>query len=282
MERHWLSVHLYSPVDLDLVLLHIVRPFIAQFFGIAASSSFFFIRYWDEGSHIRLRMQVSPAAEPLLIPSLEQHIRAIPPLGCQLKMANYEPEIARYGGAHTIHFAEQYFFLSSRYVLSHIVPKAGTRSILTDALYLQLTLLKALRWEMPRLCQLLDYFIAGWIRRLYDPQKDPQAEHIFWLSQFEENFNKKAQAFCPGTAALWEALEQGESDEPGRFIQQSELVLRDYLSAVNDTQKSLEICASLMHMNNNRVGLSNLDEAYAGYCLLRCLRYILSNTYHNK
>ncbi|WP_257088469.1 lantibiotic dehydratase C-terminal domain-containing protein [Sphingobacterium sp. E70] len=64
MRGNWLSVHLYSAVSLDLILLHIVRPFLADHF-IPSADLFFFIRYWDEGSHIRLRMQVPAVRSPI-------------------------------------------------------------------------------------------------------------------------------------------------------------------------------------------------------------------------
>lgn len=277
MRDNWLSVHLYSAVSLDLILLHIVRPFLADHF-IPSADSFFFIRYWDEGSHIRLRMQVPAVREPDLLDALDQQIRSVPSLGCKLKVVAYEPEIDRYGNAHTIHFAEHYFFLSSRYILAHVVPKPQRGSPLTEAIHLQLILLKALGWEIPRLCQLLDYFIAGWIRRLFDPLQNPEAEHRFWSDQFEKNFNHKAAAFIPAIAQLWSDLDNKEkSDDRMVFLTASTQLLRSYLAAVDHPQKKIAICASLIHMNNNRVGLSNLDEAYASYCLRHSLQAILSS-----
>lgn len=278
MKNHWLSVHLYSTVDLDLILLHIVRPFLARYFAPAPAYSFFFIRYWDEGSHIRLRMQVPPAMEPDLLAALDQQIRSVPSLGCRLQAVAYEPEIDRYGDAQTIHFAEHYFFLSSRYVLAHVVPKPQPSTPLTEAIHLQLILLKALGWEIPQLCQLLDHFIAGWIRRLFDPLQDPAAERRFWSAQFEKNFNRKAAAFRSTIAQLWGDLDRKDkSDDRMVFLTTSAQLLRSYMTAVDHPQKRIAICASLIHMNNNRVGLSNLDEAYASYCLRHSLDTILSS-----
>lgn len=278
MKSQWLSVHLYSAVDLDLILLHIVRPFLAQYFAPSSGDCFFFIRYWDEGSHIRLRMKVPPMMGPVLLSALNQQIRSVPSLGCRLKAVAYEPEIDRYGDVDTIHFAEHYFFLSSRYILAHIVPKPQRGSPLTAAIELQLILLKALGWEIPQLCQLLDHFIAGWIRRLFDPLQDPEEEHRFWSAQFEKNFSRKAAAFRSTIAQLWSDLDRKDKpDDRTDFLTTSAQLLRTYMAAVDHPQKRIAICASLIHMNNNRVGLSNLDEAYASYCLRHSLHTILSS-----
>lgn len=55
-ERHWLSAHLFYHGDLDVVARRMVAPLVHDLTADGAIDSYFFIRHWDGGPHIRLRL----------------------------------------------------------------------------------------------------------------------------------------------------------------------------------------------------------------------------------
>ena len=54
----WASVHAYYHGDLDVLLLDGVRPVVDDLRGAGLIDGFFFLRYWDGGPHVRLRLSV--------------------------------------------------------------------------------------------------------------------------------------------------------------------------------------------------------------------------------
>jgi hypothetical protein len=55
----WVSAHIYHGGDLDRLLTGAVRPLVAE---LGAGTDFFFLRYWDGGPHLRLRIPVAGPA----------------------------------------------------------------------------------------------------------------------------------------------------------------------------------------------------------------------------
>jgi thiopeptide-type bacteriocin biosynthesis protein len=51
----WISVHAFYHGDLDRLLLDVVKPL---------TGDFFFLRYWDGGPHVRLRIRPAGGADP--------------------------------------------------------------------------------------------------------------------------------------------------------------------------------------------------------------------------
>lgn len=130
LEGGWLSVHIYSGLAPDVIVKHAVHPLVTELLNTRRIERFFFVRYFDRGPHVRLRLQVSdgqgdegvkalianhlsfffaghPSADEKTINNSE-HLR-----DCFLYI-KYEPELARYGGPQGVLLAEQQFGFSSK------------------------------------------------------------------------------------------------------------------------------------------------------------------------
>jgi thiopeptide-type bacteriocin biosynthesis protein len=293
MKTKWFAVYLFYPGDLDLMLNQLVQPFIHDFFKEESAGTYFFIRYWENGSHLRLRMNVHPkkqeslAAEikkraadffvryPDLIRAQDLAAAAAVPPGHQVVYASYEPEITRYGNLQSIPWAEAHFFRSSAFVLDWISSRKTGASVLVQALSMHLILLNATGWKFSRLLQVCDTFINGWLPRLYDPNEDPVQESAFWLNQFELSFRPAKTQLLGASKIFWESMIQDvSSDKISCFLHENKLIMKSYLSAGFEEGKLTEIVTSMMHMNNNRLGISNYEEAYGAYCLRQSLDFI--------
>ncbi|MCA9936298.1 MAG: thiopeptide-type bacteriocin biosynthesis protein, partial [Anaerolineales bacterium] len=64
----WLSAHLFYGKLWEDLLTQAVRPFVDDLFIQGQISQFFFIRYWERGPHIRLRLKGQPSA-------LQNHVK---------------------------------------------------------------------------------------------------------------------------------------------------------------------------------------------------------------
>lgn len=308
----WLAACLFYPGELDLMLRELVAPFIREFFpDEQTDAQYFFIRYWENGSHIRLRIYVEQSLHKVLTKALEQRAndffsqypavrklkysvnkdvnssvnKSVGRLIGQYLIADhairfsvYEPEIIRYGNQRSLAWAEQHFFRSSTFILDWICTKKPGTSALIQALQLHLILLLATGWEISQLIAVCDFFINGWLPRLYISGTDAATQKIFWLKEFETSFNRTKAVILPASKVFWEELTAGTANQKVQdLLRTNILILQNYQQADFKETKFTEIMTSLMHMNNNRLGISNHEEAYGMYCTLQCLDFIANS-----
>jgi hypothetical protein len=55
-ESAWASAHVFYQEDLDRLLVHVVAPLIDELRTAGLAEEFFYLRYWDGGPHLRLRI----------------------------------------------------------------------------------------------------------------------------------------------------------------------------------------------------------------------------------
>src|SRR5205823_8619172 len=83
----WVSCHIHYSVSLDNVLLNGVTPLLAVLRRLKLADYWFFLRYWDGGPHLRLRLLPRHDADRTLIEevttrSLERFLTANPARQC--------------------------------------------------------------------------------------------------------------------------------------------------------------------------------------------------------
>ncbi|MEV0828393.1 lantibiotic dehydratase C-terminal domain-containing protein [Nonomuraea rubra] len=157
-EERWISAHLFHFGDLDPLITAVVDPVTRELTADGTARTAFFLRYWEGGQHVRLRLEVpDPARQP--------HVRALireraaahfaehpsPPVDPAAYRAfaatmargerrpnyddrlhppgsvafiGYRPEHEAYGDAACVAAAERHFAVSSRLAL-HVL-RAGT------------------------------------------------------------------------------------------------------------------------------------------------------------
>ncbi|MFD8004149.1 thiopeptide-type bacteriocin biosynthesis protein [Streptomyces mirabilis] len=59
-ERSWVSAHLFYHGDQDAAIVGVVRPVAERLRRAKLADGFFFLRYWEGGPHLRLRVLTSP------------------------------------------------------------------------------------------------------------------------------------------------------------------------------------------------------------------------------
>lgn len=152
----WWSVHifLFDPMASEACLLEDVLPAVRTLVAEGKASGWFFIRYWEGGPHLRLRLanvgaadrqrflkQLQPkvdmrrSAQPMTRESFYgQHsfdgvpvdVAELPWFGdAHVAEISYEPETVRYGGPVALPVSEQLFTVSSELAVQIV---AATRS----------------------------------------------------------------------------------------------------------------------------------------------------------
>jgi len=289
MQDTWLSAHLFYAGHPHLLLNHLVTPLI-QRNGYRA----FFIRYWEGGPHIRLRIYVNEADIPNVKAGLEaaatgffaQHpsqrndaLYAGAPLqpNDTVQYISYQPETARYGNAQSICWAEQQFVASSCYVLQHIrdTPSWDSSVALLHAIRLNMALLHAMQAERAVVLDTCSRFIQAWLPRLYDRSREASAQELHYRQLLQERFAAHAPALTAATQELWQDMKQ-ERAAPAlqHFITHNRAVFRQYRVLGFTALQLVPIAGSFMHMGHNRLGVSNLDEAYIMFFTLKCMEHI--------
>lgn len=289
MQRTWLSVHLFYAGDLHHLLRHLVIP-LQQGIGYPA----FFIRYWEGGPHIRLRLHV-PATEiqeaKMLLNDVSQDYFTSYP-SCRddaaykgspllpnntLQFIAYEPEVMRYGNFQSIQWAEQQFVASSDYVMKQVaeIPAWTGAVALLHAIKLNIAVMYALQEEKEMNLDTCRRFIHAWLPRLYDPGKDRLQQEQHYMNLFQTRFEQYADSLNTAALALWEGLSQGACEPRLQiFMEHNRHIFQQYKALGFETIRLQDIIGSFMHMGHNRLGISNQDEAYIMFFTLKCLEFV--------
>lgn len=140
-KEKWLSAHLFYAEPWEEFLKYSVSPFTENVINNGLAKQYFFIRYWENGPHIRLRCYgeeniLDEKLKPYLITYFENFFNKCPSNYSkeeQLRNINdndkwypnnsiqfieYVPETERYGGPNGIIISEEMFLYSSDTVLN--------------------------------------------------------------------------------------------------------------------------------------------------------------------
>ncbi|QXU43867.1 thiopeptide-type bacteriocin biosynthesis protein [Pedobacter sp. D749] len=281
----WLSLHIYYTGNADELLKQAIAPFISKWkFCFFADSPWFFIRYWEGGSHIRLRLHANSFYHEQITSSLSNDLCQFQSNSFRVEKVlyvEYDPEISRYGNVKSIAWAEQHFAASSTYVLNWLLIRENSSQITLQAVKLHLVLLFCAGLKPDKIIRLCGFFINGWLPKLYRSGFSGDHEKAFWLNQFEQAFLSKKEIVCLAAASFWEELAVNSlHDDLAKYMMCSQKVMDQYQTAEFDEFKFQEIVSSLIHMTNNRLGIANQEEAYLIYVIKTCIEYIFQ-VYHS-
>ncbi|MEM9674383.1 MAG: thiopeptide-type bacteriocin biosynthesis protein [Bacteroidota bacterium] len=236
----WLAAHLYYAEPWETFLTEAVLPFANQMREEQLAGQFFFIRYWENGPHIRLRFHgESSLLERVVKYKLLSHFRSYfqqhpsqrpePAWLAQLpedqvwypnnsvQFIPYEPEVDRYGGARGITVAEQLFFSSSQVILDAIAqsPEWNYQRALGVGVQLHLAMLYQLGLSREEAGEYFQLVFRHWLpRAYYHPGEKVGTEALQQrqdevLKAFARSYDRQKLQIINIISTLWEGLEQG-------------------------------------------------------------------------
>ena len=297
----WRSWHLHiasqKPQYLDDVVTSVI-PAALERAGRAADGStaprpWFFIRYWQGGPHVRLRIadldeQRAADVEAVLTDRLDRLNAAIPPeqrlteaayersaaplaslgeYGAPLPVgqltapgahrAEYEPEYERYGGRELMQLSEELFHASSVVCLRACTARPTAGHAFLDGL----EQLAAALTTWPDQAGLLRSQQAGW-RDFLAGGSGPGPD---WTA-IDRAVHADAARLAPAAPGL-RRLAAGEPNRWSAWTRRLQAAVDGPLAALGPG-RARQILGSHLHMANNRLGLSPLREAHLPALLL--------------
>lgn len=285
----WLSVHVFYYDAQDDLLLDCIRPLAATLRGDGVIDGFFFLRYFEEGPHVRVRTRVpddiaAVTAAARIDSALQRFLAQRPSRGRLESNVEgprnadntfayrlYEPETDRYGGPAGLAVAEEHFELSSDVAFDLIARTRGDRERrLTFALRALLTGSAAFGLDGDELAQFMTVYARAALRRTAMSDSGIAGA----LEQFERGYERLAPAMRALTGELHEG--SAASDPIGRWragmtgtarqLRQAEAA--GLLTGGGGIERFL---SSYLHLFNNRLGLPYSTEAYLAFLAARSL-----------
>jgi thiopeptide-type bacteriocin biosynthesis protein len=231
----WLAAYIFAKSPWENLLKNAVKPFAEKILNEKKAEQYFFIRYWENGPHIRLRFKGEHLGQKIQQelkdyfsnyltenPSREdkeweaeyrKKENWFPPDSIQF--IEYEPETKRYGGKLALDISEQQFQASSDACLKIITESEewNYSRALGAAIQLHLGFAHALGMSLYELSHFCDVIFRGWFPRAFawtpemskDEYKQKSEET---LKLFDEQFQKQKDSLFPYHEMLWQAFEE--------------------------------------------------------------------------
>lgn len=287
MEKLWKTCYLFHENHADPVLTGIVHPLIQDIEKkLEREVKFFFIRYFEDGYHIRLRLLLTAEESAIFLPLLQDQVSIYEHTNKSsiiLKEAQYIPETERYGNMETITYAENQFYASSRFILHHLVENsplsASERYLL--ALKTHLAFFKGMELSQNHILLLCDQFVQNWLPVPFSENTDEHKQNRKnVLDAFQNQFNAYQTLLTENLTEFWNSKEIEEGSFLQHFLDSNRNIFTNYSQSQLSPGAIDEAILSFIHMANNRLGIVNAEESYILFLIMRIIP--LLKNYDNK
>jgi hypothetical protein len=244
----WVSAHVFHVGALDTLIIDAIAPLVSALTSGKLIDGYFFLRYWEGGPHLRLRLRPT-SAEPewtaevrrLVTEGLSGYLAAHPPtrqmtperytalaarfaasegLRCyeravrpndSIAFIAYRPEHNWYGMAESLVAVERHFIESSELALGLLTGGVPPQRRTAVALALLILTVAA--------CGTDPAGAAGWFTLRRAVSNLTRGDLSYDLARFEAGYRQRRPALLRQTARLWEAasepIEAAHWDVPG-------------------------------------------------------------------
>ncbi|KUY17536.1 hypothetical protein BAZ12_01310 [Elizabethkingia miricola] len=282
MKKNWETYYLYYEDHADRVLKEIVHTVIEDIqYKLKKTVKFFFIRYFENGYHIRLRLLLFPEESPLFHSLLTYYI-SDSDIKIILKEAQYIPETERYGNSDTIVYAENQFYASSRFVLNQLTESVPIKvsERYSIALNTHLAFLKGLGLSSEYCLQLCDKFVESWlpIPASFDSNEQEQYKKSL-LAAFQQQFDLYKDSLYSNAVNFWNLPDTSRDSFTLEFIKINREINKKYTDSYLPAEAIDEALLSFIHMTNNRIGIINSEESYLLFLVRQTITLIKDYDY---
>jgi thiopeptide-type bacteriocin biosynthesis protein len=313
--RRWVSAHLHYHDGLDNLLCSGVRPLVDELIANGLIEGFFFVRYWQGGQHVRLRVlptdeinkehisclietrigQFFTRSPSQAIIRSEHYARAaawlcqqefgqrtvtiepLQPNNC-IRYVAYSPEYGRCGGPAGVAAFEPHFMDSSKIALELIATNPSPRQRTGRALALMLLAAAVAVPDLQRLARFFRTSYRNWADRLVTGDRVHPKRYE---TEFERHYDRQRPQIDDLVRQLLEVACHPGGDDADAISARwmaSIAVLRDRLDSLapDDQRMGLEpLLFQALHKHNNRLGVPLIEETYLLFLLQRTLTKFL-------
>ena len=290
----WIGSHVHFRGDLhgfecDRLLRVLVQPVIDELRRGNLIRRSFFVRYSEGGNHLRVRMLLAPeaSAERLVgeYTRISERIAQTARSGIATtsRWVDYRPELERYGGTSATQTAESLFADSSTAALK----------LLSDDLVSErpIRLGRAMMATVATLFAFFDERVKAQLfarryseAQLVQPRRDHTECHAL-RAAFDSRLSIDGPNICEQITGVWTALEGWSisgaldpyCDALRRYRRQiTALISSSLVSFAGKTPSAWcdaagPLASSIVHMMNNRMGLTRDEESFLGHLIHRAL-----------
>lgn len=298
----WISCHIFHNLSFERVIVELVHPLVASLHHQKLICRSFFIRYWDGGPHLRLRIQLSGRENPEDISAIIQNTAtnyfqslAEPKVTFRLEFPPYNRETDRYGGVQAMALSELQFADSSRVVvelLSKFRQHWDYKIALGLAMQMHILFAKATLHSTGKTIHFFNTFFQNWLSnslKLEDHQSVSQEAVVNIIAHFDQSYTSQKDKINRLVQSSWENRQPGDwmrywfqsccrLHGAMQTIQASgALTPPAWFSPSVDSPVSLtnqaawSIYESHIHMTNNRLGIYLRDEAFIAFLIVKGL-----------
>jgi len=263
----WLAVNLFYNEPWESFLNEAVLPYLDSIVQMGIAEQFFFLRFWERGPHIKLRIKgeqtvldnllienliehfqnyfdskPSLRAEPNYPPNFPENYKWLPNNASQI--VDYFPEFYRFGGEVGQSIAEKQFHLSADIVLKNLKEKGEKWSYdeaLGLAIKLHLSFIHVMGLSLDEGIIFFEMLFKNWMPRSFQFQNRSYNTTIYLheekktLKQFKEAFELQKDTLIPFHSALWMGLgKEGEFEDQdlNKWIAAHESIRADLALAI--------------------------------------------------
>jgi len=305
-ENKWLSTYIFHNTSFDAVIEKLIRPTIEALNKKQLISAYFFIRYWENGPHIRLRVMPNNNEAISIIQSYinnktNSYFQNLPSSKYRISFNQYVQEIQRYGGHNSIKLAEAQFETSSKVVLDFL--KNNFEHIdyslkLSYAMQLHIAFSKVMCATKENAIQFFDTIRNNWISysiNLNEEENDKQLAIKLKNTQekFTNSYVKQKDTLDKMSNLIWNdpsVVNEFWFNQTKKLnkklnvlLKQQKIIAPLWLTETStnhnftDTQILHSIFDSFIHMTNNRLGIRLADEAFIAFLISKSLK--VNSTY---
>ncbi len=233
--NQYLSFHIYYAEPWEPLLTGAIRPLVKKLVGDGLITQYFFIRYWERGPHIRLRLKkeaeideaiitkavheeisnfiLKNPSKLFLMPEMEEKkVAESWRNNNQIYVEEYQPEVSRYGGLNGLALAELQFFASSQMVLDELVETKNWSydHALGAAIKHHLEFVFAINMTPDTAAIFFEKICQDWLPRAISEEGSAE-ERTKIFDQFQNAYSVQKEVVLPYIQRIWEQL--GKSSE---------------------------------------------------------------------
>lgn len=298
----WISCYIFHNTSFEKVLIEFIKPFIKNLKESKLINQYFFIRYWENGPHLRLRVLPSNHEfKNKLITTIKLSTKNYfesqkKGLKYSLELNDYIQEVQRYGGSDTIKITEKHFQDSSNTVLTLIANDFvgwSYSSAISNAIQMHLIFAKKMINNLNDTISYFDLLVKKMLInsvKLNDNNNVTKAEIIKLNNFFINSYNDQKETINYITKVIWSEQSDNhwikiwsdDCNELSYLIKQAhnsnkilkpEWINIDEKSIIDKEKQILwSIYDSYIHMTNNRLGIHMRDEAFIAFLILNGLK----------
>lgn len=307
--QNWLSFHFFVPEPHNDFLLTQIYPLVSDLYDEKLIQQFFFIRYGDNGPHIRLRLlcenqeQINSVKEYVANKfkdnfELEAELQSdgnYPTNSIQI--INYDREVARYG-ENSIDLLEDHFCVASEFTLNMLNQTADIYkddNSLGFVMQMQIYFVHGLGMDDAETLLFLETAFEAYLKSMMEEGEEFETNKANAIKDFEALYAKSKEGVNDIFSQIWAMLNDEDTDTSSHdfynhTLEMSELMI-DYhekgllskrekpsfiqgLEHLSEEQKmTWPNYVDLYHLLNNRMGfLQPENEAYLLFALKEALK----------